>query len=175
MNPEEILADARAASPKVRIEDYRETVVTLREKGYSWREIADFLKERGVEIDHTRIYRMFGKTNKQRRKESRAIEIAKITFMGVRKTKKNNLWNIMEFQLPSKLGGNITVVGYAWGKDGVNYELNDDDSMIHQNATLIIKSGEGFPISYVKLEFKVEGEQWAAQEVYIMPKWEVLI
>ena len=41
MNPQEILAEAKAAPPKTRIEEYRETVQTLREKGYSWREIAD--------------------------------------------------------------------------------------------------------------------------------------
>lgn len=175
MNPKEILAEAKAATSKTRIEEYREAVHTLREKGYSWREIADFLKERGVVTDHTRIYRTFGKTNKQRRKESREIQISKITFIGVRKTKKNNFWNVMEFLLPSKLGENITVVGYAWGKDGYNYVLKEDDTMIYRNTTLVIKSGEGFPISYVKLEFKVEGDQWSAQEVYIMPKWEKLI
>ena len=175
MNPKEILAAAKAATPKTRIEDYRETVMTLREKGFTWRDIADFLRERGVVTDHTRIYRTFGKPSKQRHKETKAIQISKITFTGVRKTKKNNCWHVMEFLLPTKLGEYITVVGYAWGRNGFDYVLNEDNSMIFRNTTLVVKSGEGFPVSYVKLEFKVGNEEWSPQEVYIMPKWETVI
>lgn len=175
MNPKDILEEAKAAPPKTRIEEYRETVMTLREKGYTWRDIADFLKERGVAVDHTRIYRTFGKTNKQRRKESREIDISQITFSGIRKTKKNNFWNVMELVLPSKLGESIPVAGYAWGKEGMNYVLEDEDNMVFRTPRLVIKSGDGFPISYVTLEFNVEGDRWIEQEVYIMPKWEMLI
>ncbi len=175
MDPKEILAEAKAAASKTRIEEYREAVQTLREKGYTWREIADFLRARGVVTDHTRIYRTFGKNTKRRQKESREVEISKVTFVGVRKTKKNNFWNVVDLVLPSKLGESITVVGYAWGKEGTSYVLKEDDAMIYRNTTLVIKSGEGFPISYIKLEFKTEGDQWLEQEVYIMPKWEMLI
>ncbi len=60
MNPEELSAEARSAPPKVRLEEYRDAVEALREKGYTWREVADFLTERGVATDHTRVYRLFG-------------------------------------------------------------------------------------------------------------------
>ena len=174
MNPKEMLAEAKAMASKPRIEEYRETVQTLREKGYTWREIADFLNERGISTDHTRIYRTFGKTAKQRRKESREIQISKITYKGVHRSKKKNVWHVMELLIPSKLGESITVVGYAWGKGGTDYELNDDNTMIYRNTTLVIKAGDGFPMSYVKLEFKVTDDQWSEHEVYIMPKWETL-
>ena len=144
MNPKEILADAKVAKPKPRIEAYRETVVTLRDKGYTWREIADFLNERGVSIDHTRIYRNFGKKQKPRQKESREIQISEITFMGVRQSKKNNSWNVMELVLPSKLGKPVIVIGYASGKEGSDYVLKEDDKMTYRNTTLVIKTGGAF-------------------------------
>ncbi|MBK9684523.1 MAG: hypothetical protein IPO59_15025 [Betaproteobacteria bacterium] len=35
------------------------TVATLRGKGYSWRDIAAFMAEHGVSIDHARLYRAY--------------------------------------------------------------------------------------------------------------------
>ena len=53
----DILNDAKSAKPRETLETYREAISVLREKGYSWREVADFLREHGVEADHTRLYR----------------------------------------------------------------------------------------------------------------------
>ena len=88
MNHEKILADAKAAPSKVILEEYREAVQELRQKGFTWREIADFLTERGVAIDHTRVYRMFEQQKKQRRTESRPVNIYRITYLGEQMTRK---------------------------------------------------------------------------------------
>ena len=81
----------------------------------------------------------------------------------------------MELVLPSKLGKPVIVIGYASGKEGSDYVLKEDDKMTYRNTTLVIKTGEGFPLSYVTLEFQLPADQWIEQEVYIMPKWEMLI
>ena len=175
MNRAEILAAAQAAESKVRIEEHREAVNVLRDKGYTWREIADFLNKQGVQTDHTRVYRTFGKSPQRRPSESRSIQIKKITYLGERKTKSRNYWNVMELELPSKLGSAITVVGYAKGIGARSFVSEVESVVEFRNATLVVKSGDRFPMAYIKLELKVEGDVWSAQEVYIMPKWEVLL
>jgi hypothetical protein len=56
-SPSEMRRDAIRARPRELLAEYRETIEILRHKDYSWREIAQFLAERGVEIDHTKIFR----------------------------------------------------------------------------------------------------------------------
>jgi len=175
MNRDEILAEAKAAPPKVVLEEYREAVQELREKGFTWREIAGFLTERGVPTDHTRIYRTFGEQSKQRRTESRPVEISRITYLGERKTKKKKTWNVMEIELPSKLDKPITVMGYAWGTGAARFALGDEDTIEFRDATLVTKSGASFPMAFIKAEFRAEGDYWSPQEVYIVPKWEALL
>ena len=174
MNVDQIVAAAQAAPEKVRLEEYREAVMTLREKGFTWREVADFLNEQGVKTDHTRVYRTFGKPPRQRRSECREIAISQITFVGEKRTKKNNFWNIVECELPSKLGP-LTVVGYAWGKGAAKFFLGEDDSIAFRDASLVIKTGSGFPMACIRAEFLAEGDYWSPQELYIMPKWESLL
>ena len=175
MNLEKILADAKAAPPKVMLEEYREAVEELRKKGFSWRGIADFLTERGVETDHTQIYRMFGQPKKQRRTESRPVKISQITYFGERMTRKKKTWKVMEIELPSKLGEPITVIGYIWGKDIGGFSLGDGKTIEFREATLVTKIGGGFPLAYIKAEFKAEGDYWSPHEAYIVPKWEAIL
>lgn len=55
---EEILKDALVAKDKGGdLADHIETVAVLRDKRWTWREIAQFLNERGVSADHTKVYR----------------------------------------------------------------------------------------------------------------------
>ncbi len=54
----DILQDALKAPAKSPLAAQRESVDLLRVKGYSWREIASFLSERGVKADHTSLYRL---------------------------------------------------------------------------------------------------------------------
>lgn len=175
MRREEILAAAKAAPAKVRLEEHREAVKELRAKGFTWREVADFLTDQGVQTDHTRVYRAFGEQPKKPKSESRPIEIARVTFVGERKTKRGKIWNVMEFELPSKLGCAITVVGYAWGTGAAKYLVGDDESLELRDATLITKSGSSFPMAYIRGEFRAEGDYWSPQEVYILPKWDALL
>jgi hypothetical protein len=38
---------------------YVDSIQILREKGFSYREIAEWLSERGVEVDHNAVYRVY--------------------------------------------------------------------------------------------------------------------
>lgn len=58
---DEILHDAMKAEQKEPLEGHVRTIATLREKDYSWREIADFLNERGVPTNHSKVFRFFKK------------------------------------------------------------------------------------------------------------------
>lgn len=53
----EILEQAKNAQPLNVLGEHRLAIQALRDKDYSWREIADFLVERGVDTDHTKIFR----------------------------------------------------------------------------------------------------------------------
>jgi hypothetical protein len=59
--PEAVLAEAQQASPRPELGPYVDSIKELRKKKWSWREIADFLKERGVETDHTKLLRFMQK------------------------------------------------------------------------------------------------------------------
>lgn len=57
-----ILKEALAADrPREDLTVHLPAITALRDKGYTWRQIADFLTERGVETDHTKIYRLMAK------------------------------------------------------------------------------------------------------------------
>jgi hypothetical protein len=58
MNENDILKDAYAAPQKITLEQHRDTVRVLREKGYTWREIASFLTARGIPATHTTVLRL---------------------------------------------------------------------------------------------------------------------
>ena len=173
-NRDKILAAAMAAPTKLRLEEHREAVQVLRDKGFTWREIADFLTEQGVQADHTRVYRVFGEKPK-RHTESRDVEISRITYLGERKTKKGGKWNLLEIELPSKLGQPIVLLGHAWGTRAAKFALGDEDTIVFRDATLVTKSGSGLPFAYIKVEFQAEGDHWSPQEVHIVPKWDALL
>lgn len=58
MKPSEILEQAKASPIKRGLHSYLETIWVLRRKGNTFRQIADFLNARGVETDHTAVYRL---------------------------------------------------------------------------------------------------------------------
>ena len=175
MDRDELLAAAKAATAKVRLEEYREVVQELRGKGFTWREVADFLTERGVTTDHTWVYRTFGKKKKTPHVESRPVEISRARYVGTRET-KSGAWNLVEIELPSTLGQPIPVVAFYWAKGAARLELGDESSVTVRDAILVTKSGVSFPMAYIKAELQAVGDdQWSPQEMYILPKWEVLI
>lgn len=59
--PASILEDARKVPAKSELGPHLDAIRALREKKWSWREIADFLGERGVATDHTKLIRFMQK------------------------------------------------------------------------------------------------------------------
>lgn len=59
--PATLLEEALKAPAKTDLSQYLLAIETLREKKWSWREIADFLNERGVVTDHTKLIRLMQK------------------------------------------------------------------------------------------------------------------
>ena len=58
--PPDILEHEAEQEPNRRLlRDYFGAIRTLREKGFSFRDIAEWLTERGVEADHNAVYRVF--------------------------------------------------------------------------------------------------------------------
>jgi len=66
----DILEEAKKQPKKESLSEYKETIEVLRNKGYTWRDISKFLNDRGVETDHTKIYRMMQRVNKMKSRGS---------------------------------------------------------------------------------------------------------
>jgi hypothetical protein len=64
--PQQLLAAAKALPLRSNLEDHYETVATLRSKGLTWREIAEWLGENGIETDHAKVFRMFSRRESER-------------------------------------------------------------------------------------------------------------
>lgn len=59
--PEQLLQAALKAPDKDLLRPHLGPICVLRDKGYSWREISEFLAEKGIQADHTKIFRLFTK------------------------------------------------------------------------------------------------------------------
>jgi hypothetical protein len=57
--PDIALQEAQQELDKNFLLQYLETMHVLREKGFSYREIASWLAERGVDVDHNEVYRVY--------------------------------------------------------------------------------------------------------------------
>lgn len=64
--PQQLLTAAKALPPRSNLEDHYETVATLRAKGLTWREIADWLEQNGIATDHAKVFRMFNRRESER-------------------------------------------------------------------------------------------------------------
>ena len=63
MPPPEALFREAEEEPDVRtLSAYVDSMRVLRNKGFSYREIADWLSERGVDVDHNAVYRVYTKS-----------------------------------------------------------------------------------------------------------------
>ena len=58
---EMLLAEAKEEANLDFLEEYVQVIGTLRNKGFSYRDIAAWLAKRGVEADHNAIYRVYMK------------------------------------------------------------------------------------------------------------------
>jgi hypothetical protein len=61
--PEVVFADAEAEPDRRQLRDYSDSIRLLREKGFSFREIAEWLHGHGIEADHNAVYRVYLNTN----------------------------------------------------------------------------------------------------------------
>ena len=60
MPPPDVLLREAEEEPNYRdLNEYCPVIATLRGKGFSYREIAEWLSERGVELDHNAVYRLY--------------------------------------------------------------------------------------------------------------------
>ena len=58
VDPQQLQVEARKEQPRRGLDEYGETIRVLREeKGFSFREIAAWLRERGVNVDHNAVWR----------------------------------------------------------------------------------------------------------------------
>lgn len=64
-SPREILREALSLPDKDALSPHLAAICALREKNYSWRDIADFLRARGVETEHTKVFRLYTKHRSQ--------------------------------------------------------------------------------------------------------------
>ena len=60
--PPDLLFHQAEQEPDIRgLSEYVDSIQLLREKGFSYREIADWFSERGVNVTHNTVYRVFMK------------------------------------------------------------------------------------------------------------------
>ncbi len=57
--PDALLREAEEGPNYRDLSEYCPVIATLRGKGFSYREIAEWLPERGVEFDHNAVYRLY--------------------------------------------------------------------------------------------------------------------
>ena len=60
-DPETLLLEADQEPNYRNLADYVGVIRTLREKGFTYRDVAEWLTERGVEADHNAVYRVYTK------------------------------------------------------------------------------------------------------------------
>ena len=57
--PEELLREAEEEPNYRDLSHYTSVIGTLRKKGFSYRDIAEWFSERGVDVDHNAVYRVY--------------------------------------------------------------------------------------------------------------------
>ena len=124
--------------------------------------------------EHSWLYRTFEKKKKTRHVESQPIDISTAKYVGTRETKKRAL-ELAGNGGPFNPGPADSVVGFYWAKGAAKLELGDEDVVAVRDSTLVTKLGGSFPMAYIKAELRAVGDQWSPQEMYILPKWEVLV
>jgi hypothetical protein len=61
-DPERLFREAEGEPDLRTLSAYVDSIRILRDKGFSYREIADWLSERGIEVDHNSVYRAYTKS-----------------------------------------------------------------------------------------------------------------
>ena len=64
VDPHQLRAEAEKEPSRRGLDDYSEAIRVLKEaKGFSFREIAAWLQQRGLNTDHNAVWRAYSKTN----------------------------------------------------------------------------------------------------------------
>ncbi len=58
-DPDELLQEAEQEPNYRDLAEYTAVISRLREKGFTYRNIAEWLSKRGVQIDHNAVYRVY--------------------------------------------------------------------------------------------------------------------
>ncbi len=62
IDPQKLLAEAQVESSRRGLADYKDAIKVLKEdKGFSFREIAAWLQQRGLNADHNAVWRAYSK------------------------------------------------------------------------------------------------------------------
>ena len=62
-DPQQLRAEAQKEASRRGLEDYSEAIRLLKEdKGFSFREIAEWFTQRGLNVDHNAVWRAYSKT-----------------------------------------------------------------------------------------------------------------
>lgn len=59
--PDDLLDEAEQEPDHIDLAEYWRVIAKLREKGLTFREVADWLSQRGVDADHNAVYRVYSK------------------------------------------------------------------------------------------------------------------
>lgn len=65
---DEILKAAKSAPRRRKLDDYLKAILKLRAKGWTYRDIQQFLNEKGVKADHSTIFLLVKRHEDQKRK-----------------------------------------------------------------------------------------------------------
>jgi hypothetical protein len=57
--PDVVFADAEQEADRRQLREYSDSIRLLREKGFTFREIAEWLHDYGIEADHNAVYRVY--------------------------------------------------------------------------------------------------------------------
>ncbi len=59
--PDDLLEEAEQESNQLDLDKYWQVIAKLREKGFTYRQISDWLGERNIDADHSAVYRVYTK------------------------------------------------------------------------------------------------------------------
>ncbi len=83
-DPQQLLSEAQKEPRRRGLQDYRETIRLLKEeKGFSLREIAAWLQQRGLKVDHNAVWRTYSKGTQEKQPLRRSEQIERYERKGV--------------------------------------------------------------------------------------------
>ena len=157
---------------------HKDAVSVLRQKGYTWREIAEFLTDQGVQVDHTTLFRLF-KGVAQMTNESISVPDANVYAVALEKI---NVTPIEKKMLLAHYASHNRAITYTDLAKAANFDDNKPANsgygrLGHRLGDAIGFNFEKFKDSGVEWYSSALGmqmpEPWAAGEMRIVMHHEV--